>query len=330
MSVRLVNINKFLADQHQREKLTALITRATEANWTTFYDGAPCVPELKEFAEEVQKLMPNVKLLPIDEAYVQVPVHDENGVYQTTKSLRVYNEFAVYLDEFPFDIGRISYKDNGARKKDITTYGVYSRKISNAKYAYHRDQHHMVTATDVKKALKNVSKYLMPYSTVELAQAFYEPIKDNVNQAILNMERELRSKIDPIVHDHHELIRELAHLKQQGVQFKSAKVKQVVENMGDVVERFDVENNRSIGAIFVRFYEVSGQTFFSTQQVIEVRKHHHSMQSSAEQRIEGKPVAEIPEDIMGAVSVLSILNNNQYVANVGMKLDDKHFWIERG
>jgi hypothetical protein len=51
---------------------------------------------------------------------------------------------------------------------------------------------------------------------------------------------------------------------------------------------------------------------------------------SAEDRIEGKPVAEIPEDIMGAVSVLSILNNGQYVANVGMKIDEKHFWIERG
>ena len=330
MSVRLVNINGFLADQHQREKLTTLTTKATEANWTTFFDGIPCVPQLKEFAEAILNVMPNVKLLPIDEGYVQLSVHDANGVYQTTKNVRVYNEFAVYLEEFPFDIGRISYKDHGARKKDVMSYGVYSRKISNAKYAHHRDQHHIVTATDVKKALKNVSKYLMPYSTGELAQAFYEPIKINVSKAGDSLMREMRSSVEAIAYDHEVLATEIAYLKQQGVEFKSSKFRQIAESLGDLVERYDTEKARSTGAIFVRFYEVSGQTFFSTQQVIEVKKHSNSMQSSVEQRIEGKPVAEIPEDIMSAVSVLSILNNNQYVANVGMKLEEKHFWIERG
>lgn len=330
MSVRLVNINGFLADQHQREKLTALTTKATESGWASFYNGIPCVPQLKEFAEAILNVMPSVKLLPIDEGYVQLPVHDVNGVYQTTKNVRVYNEFAVYLEEFPFDIGRISYKDNGARKKDVMTYGVYSRKIRNAKYAHHRDQHHIVTATDVKKALKNVSKYLMPYSTQELAQAFYEPIVSNVAKAGDALTREIRTKAEPLAYAHEELAREIAYLKEQGVQFKSAKFRQVAESLGDVVERYEAEKGRSTGAIFVRFYEVGGQTLFSTQQVIEVKKNYNQPCNSAEQRIEGKPVAEIPEDIMSAVSVLSILNNNQYVANVGMKLDEKHFWIERG
>jgi len=330
MTVRLVNISQFLADQHHAEMRTKLAQRATEIGWANFFEGVPCVFDVKEFAEEVRKAMPSVKFLPIDTDYVQIPVHDADGNYQTTNSIRVFNEYAVYLDEFPFDIGRINFRDNGARKNSAFTYGVYSRKITNAKYAYHRDQHHMVTATDLKKAMKNVAKYFMPYSTKELAQAFYEPIKDNVNQAILNLERELRSKVEPIANDRHELIREIQALKQQGVQFKSPKFREVAESMGDVIERFDAESNRSTGAIFVRFYEIGGQTFFSTQQAIEVKKHHHQLCGTEEGKIEGKPVSDIPQDIMGAVSVLSILNNRQYVANVGMKLDSNHFWIERG
>lgn len=330
MTVRLVNVSQFLADQHHAEMRTKLAQRATEAGWTNFFESVPCVFDVKEFAEEIRKVMPSVKFLPIDTDYVQIPVHDADGNYQTTNSIRVFNEYAVYLDEFPFDIGRINFKDNGARKNNAYTYGIYSRKITNAKYAYHRDQHHMVTATDLKKAMKKVSQYFMPYSTKELAQAFYEPMKDSINQAGLALTRELRSKVDPIVHNHEEIVTEIAYLKSQGVQFKSPKFREIAENLGDVIERYDAESNRNTGAIFVRFYKVGGETYFSTQQAIEMKKHHHQLQGTEEGKIEGKPVSEIPEDVMGAVSVLSILNDRQYVTNVGMKLDSNHFWIERG
>jgi hypothetical protein len=43
-----------------------------------------------------------------------------------------------------------------------------------------------------------------------------------------------------------------------------------------------------------------------------------------------KPVSELPEDAVGSISVLSILENDQYVADVGMKLDSNHFWIQKG
>ena len=330
MTVRLVNIEKFMGDQSQAEMREILIKRATEAGWETSYDGVPCVPELKEFAQAVKKAMPNVKFLPTDADYIQVPIHDEHGVYQTTKSIRVFSQFAVYLDDYPLDIGRINYTDNSARKKDVKTYGVYSRKISNAKYATHRDQHHMVTATDLKKAIKKVSQYFIPFSTKELAQAFYEPLRDDVAKLGNNLEREMRTKADPLVHNHHELLQEIYWLKKRGVEFSSLKFREVAENVEDIITRYEAEQNRSIGAIFVRIYEVGSEPYFSTQGAIEVKKNHNQLQGTEEWKIEGKPVDEMPEDIKGAVAVLSILNNGQYVANVGVKVDSKHFWIERG
>lgn len=330
MTVRLVNIEKFTSDSGQTEIRETLVKRATEAGWATFYNGVPCVAEAKEFAQAVKEAMPNVKFLPIDTDYVSYAVNDDAGVYQTTKNVRVCCEFAVYLDEFPFDLGRINFKDNGARKKGIYTYGIYSRKIANAKYAYHRDQHHMVTATDLKKAIKKVSQYFIPFSTKELAQAFYEPLKNDVAKLGNALEREMRTKADPIVHNHHELLQEIYWLKQRGVEFSSPKFRDVAENVEDIITRYEAEQNRSIGAIFVRFYEIGGETYFSTQGAIEIKKHHDQLQGTEEWKIEGKPVEEMPEDIKGAVAVLSILNNGQYVASVGVKVDAKHFWIERG
>jgi hypothetical protein len=319
-----------MSDHSQTEMRETLVKRATEAGWATFYDGVPCVAEAKEFAQAVKEAMPNVKFLPIDTDYVSYAVNDDAGVYQTTKNVRVYCEFAVYLDDYPLDLGRINFRDNGARKKDTYTYGIYSRKIANAKYAYHRDQHHMVTATDVKKAMKKVSQYFIPFSTKELAQAFYEPLKNDVAKLGNTLEREMRTKADPIVHNHHELLQEIYWLKQRGVEFSSPKFRDIAENVEDIITRYEAEQNRSIGAIFVRFYEIGGETYFSTQGAIEIKKHHDQLQGTEEWKIEGKPVEEMPEDIKGAVAVLSILNNGQYVASVGVKVDAKHFWIERG
>lgn len=330
MTVRLVNIERYLADEQQTAMRHKLTQSATQAKWTSFYDGVPCVFDLKEFAEAVKGIMPNVKFLPIDTDYVNIPVYDDAGVYQTSNNIRVYDEFAVYLDDYPLNIGRINFKDNTARKNRTYTFGVYSRKIKNAKYATHREQFHMVTATDIKKAVKNVSKYFIPFSTKELAQSFYDPLYNDIAKQGNVLEQEMRNKADPIVHRHLELLQEIYWLKQRGVEFSSPKFREVAENIEDIIDRYVTEQNRSVGAIFVRIYDVGGEPYFSTQGAIEIKKNYSQLCSTEEWRIEGKPVEEMPEDIKGAVAVLSILNNGQYVANVGVKVDAKHFWIERG
>lgn len=330
MTTRLVDVEKFLADRQQTEMRAKLVEQAKEVGWKHFYAGVPCPFDLVEFAEEVVKAMPNIKFLPIEQEYISFTVKDINGVYQTSKSIRVFNEFALYLEEYPLDIGRINFKDNGARKKNVNTYGVYSRKITNAKYATHRDQFHMVTATDVKKAVKNVSKYVSPFSTKELAQAYYENIRNNVGQSASKVQSELRSVASPIANDQVDLLKEILNLKKQGAQFSSARFREVADNIEDLMSRYEAERTRDPSAIFVRFYQVGEETYFSMQQAIELKKNYSTLQGTEEMKVEGKPVSEIPEDVMGAVSVLSILNDGQYVANIGTKINSKHFWIERG
>lgn len=330
MGMKLVNVQQYLADSNQTNNRRQMIERANERGYTTFFEGVPCVPEIIDFAQEVKKLMPKVKLLPINYKTITVPVNDENGVYQTTASVWVFNEFALYLDEYPLDIGRINFKDNAARRNEKESYGVYSRKIRNAKYAAGRDQHHMVTAKDVKKAVKNVSKYVMPFTTHELAQAFYNPMVSNVSSSMEKVRAEVRDCGRTIGNNPTELLIEIRDLLKQNVHFKTETFKQLAPKVTELMERYEHENSRNVGGTFVRFFETDGQTFFSTQEAIEIRKNYSQMQGSAENKHEGKPVAEIPEDVMGAVAVLSILSDGQYVQNVGMKIDSKHFWIERG
>jgi hypothetical protein len=41
-------------------------------------------------------------------------------------------------------------------------------------------------------------------------------------------------------------------------------------------------------------------------------------------------MSDLPEDIVKSISVLSILNDKQYVPRVGQKIDEYTYWIERG
>lgn len=328
--VKLVNIKLMQSDSHRVDSTKKATEQAKKFNWEWYINDTPCVKELKDFADALSEVMPTVKFHPLGAKYDHIKVKDDQGNYATTESIAIFEEYAVYLDEYPFDIGRINFKDNAARKNSAATYGVYSRKIRNAKYAAHRDQFHMVTASDVKKAVKSASKYLVPYSTKELAQAFYDKIVGKVTaeaeKPLIAIQKEMRE----LTQDRMGILRELAYLKESGVKFKSADIDALASRAKDLVDTADHEANRAVGAIYVRIYRMGEETFFSTQQAIELKKHYNMMQGSEEGKIEGKPVAEMPQDISGAVAVLSILDNMQYVPTVGMKLDGENFWIERG
>jgi hypothetical protein len=41
-------------------------------------------------------------------------------------------------------------------------------------------------------------------------------------------------------------------------------------------------------------------------------------------------MSDLPEETAHAVASLSILERDQYVTGVGMKIDERHFWVERG
>jgi len=324
---RLVNIAQYHADQRVREQKEQMIAKAKEVGWTNFVQDLPVNYDLMEFATAVKDVMPNITFLPLEQEYVQVDNKD-NGV--ATHRIRIYNELAIVMDGYPFDLGRINFKDNSVRSTDspTSTFGVYSRKISNAKYGTHRTQHNMIMSNDIKKAVKNVCKYVMPYSTRELAQAFYDGMQNNVGKILEKTQRDLRNHCQPLGYNYDEVASEIIALKAKGMTFNTPQFKAVAEGIEGLYEAYKQESNRKISATFVRIYKVGDQPYVSLQEIDDFKK--HVWNASIDMPTTDKPVSELPEDAVGSISVLSILENNQYVDNVGMKLDSNHFWIQRG
>ena len=327
---KLARIKNVMADEGHRDRLNNVVTQAKELGHTEFFNGIPVSTELLGFATQLQKAMPKVKFYPNTFAYRGVQINDENGVYQTTKQIRLCDEFFVYMDDFPFDLGRINYSDNGV-KSDEYTYGVYSRKISNAKYALHREQHNMIMTSDVAKAVKNSLKYLIPYTTRELAQAFYEPMQSKVSRVLDEVRSKMHNGARDIVNNRMAILQEVQFLTKQGVEFTTPEFRELATKVDQLINDYKEQDSRNVSAFFVRFKQMGDETYADIQEVLNIREVRWDVKmNTTDVQALTYHVNELPQDIAGQIAVLNILENDGYVAGVGMKIDDSTFWVERG
>ena len=324
---RLVRINHHFNDDRLRSNTSVMCKEAKDNGWKHYYNDVPVQEEFKSYAEDISKAMPRVKFTPYEYTNVSATVFDDAGVYQTTKNFRVAKCFLLYMDEYPFEMGRVSYGDHSVNNSGEMTYAVYSRRIQNAKYATHRDQHHMIMASDMKKAIKNVSKYVVRYTTKELARALFEPFYNNVNNALSRSQSKVSDAIKTVKYNDSALITELQHLIKSGVQFATPEFAQLAKDLPKLTEELVEQKNRKPDGVFVSFRKVGDDTY--AEMCVAQNARGSYQPKFTEEVIECK-VGELPPEVAGNIAVLNILQNDSYVDGVGAKIDDTHFWLERG
>jgi hypothetical protein len=324
---RLIRINHHFADERAMGAIATISKSAKEDGWKHYYEDTPVTEELKSYLEAISKAMPRIKFTPYDYTHASATVFDDTGVYQTTKNFRVAKAFLLYMDEYPFEMGRVSYGDHSVNTNGEMTYAVYSRRISNAKYATHRDQHWMIMASDMKKAIKNVSKYVVRYTTKELARALFEPFYNNLGRALSRAQSNVSDAIKTVKYNDSALLTELQHLIRSNVQFATPEFTQLAKDLPKLTEELFEQKNHKPDGVFVSFRKVGDDTY--AEMCVAQNARGSYQPKFTEEVIECK-VDELPPEISGNIAVLNILENDSYVDGIGAKIDDTHFWLERG
>jgi hypothetical protein len=299
--------------------------------WEYQFQGLAVTEELKNLLTQVSSVMPNVKFHPFDDMSVNYNFLCKESNSMQFKQIFVVSDWFVYMDDFPYEIGRISYRDHSAKRdgKELT-YGIYSRKIQNAKYHSGRDQHNMMMSKDLSKAIKLAKTYLTPYSTYELATASYEGMHQRTCKALEDTARGMRVAIEPIRNETNTLIAEMMHLIKQGTQFSTEGFKLVANQLEAKVMAYKAEEERKVGALFVRLYNIGEDTYADVQEASNIRHNAFAGKGLNGSSTLTYKMSDMPEDVAHAVASLSILERDQYVTGVGMKVDERHFWVERG
>jgi hypothetical protein len=313
---KLRKMKQLLADQSYKGRIENAKQASKNNGWTSWFDGYPVTKELNTFLTQLSSSVPTMKFYPanIDTLVVQ------------TGTCYLVDEFSIYMDEYPFDLGKVGYRDYSV-SKGKNVFGVYSRKITNPKYREDSSQYNMVMTSDVTKAVKNASKFIVPYTHKELATAFYKEAQNEVSHVHSMARTQVRDVARIITNDNHAVITELMHLLSLGVTFKTLAFKEAADKIEGAYNALKEEELREVRLLFVRLRKVGEEVYVDVQETTDV-KHNNNMADMSKPQ-ETYLLSKLPEDIAGTISVLSILADEQYVPRIGQKIDENTYYVER-
>ena len=214
-------------------------------------------------------------------------------------------------------------------------YAVFAPNIENRKYGY-GDKTYMASALHLDKALSNACKYLRPLNTRQVLEPvqrkFCTAVNETKNAANHNADS-VTTKIDTNIFSYKSQVplnRELANILRSDYEFVDKELEaQLVKAFEASAERKEMQMAHDASHIFVEVVQSQGANLYrgfkSVPQSWSLYKHDNSYENMITYTQE-----QLPESLLGAMSVLSMVEVDQYVSGVGYRAGENMFYIKGG
>ena len=263
------------------------------------------IPKLAVFRRELECTMRGVKTL----------WRDEKSAW-------------VYMDGEYMTIGWIGYGDFQTSKNGASKYVVYSRTIRNMKYSDHNAQYHMRMAKNRDIALKAARGNLRGYAPDEVADAMRDKVRNPVNALVSTANTTHRAACKTIGLEYYgpEQVRTLDALQQL---LKSGHTFINADFHKDLLATFaskkdcDRLSTDKLPMLFVNIFEKWGKHQISLCKIADVKNRF----APSSEHIGTYDTDNAPEDIVGKVAVMSMCADEQFVEDVGFKVDSRAFYF---
>ena len=277
-------------------------------------DGIPVVPELVQYCAEIRKVNRHVKF----------------GVAKRIKhswgnGFNKMQELYVFMDGHAYATMKVGYGDYSVKGNGDSKYMVYARMIKNEKFRDDSDQYHMATAENIERAMKNVKKYMRPYSPVECADMTFHEVRNRFASVVSNVSNEMYSARNGVLESGH-LRNELFHMLDVGYEFLSVEFREKIVKWRERYQEDQESKGRALHAYYVgvRIHREE-----MVCDVIEVLDANKRSRLDAHMPVVTYKMEELPEHIGGCLAALSMVEDNHYVDSVGLRIDSATFWVQR-
>jgi hypothetical protein len=205
---------------------------------------------------------------------------------------------------------------------------VKARGIANEKYNISSTQFYMRLTGNIKVAVKNAMTNLIPYGVKEIVDIEYAALHEKSTAVGRTKASQLPILLNAV--SHNVLLNEIralhAVMEVSGATFSTPEFRAIVENMDDAVQLANAERNKRVDALLVSFIETADGVRVECAEVSNVRANNYAV---IRDDVDTYPLADAPQFIVEKVSVLQGLAHGSHVDSIGMKLDDKLFWVEK-
>ena len=294
-----------------------LVSAVQEQELKTPEDWSVMVHTLDEFAFAVKRAlrMGDLRFAKLDSYAVHV---------YRPQDKYVMGKLGVKHDAVPADYGRMEYS-------------VYSRTIENKRYNNHNSEHYTKASKDMNKAVKHALAYLRPYKPVEVAHRrgtelgnFISSVQDQLRETKQSLIRDLTGNYNRLAMDTFET--ELRHLVQSGYRFMNPEIGEKLARYFEVKQAHEEATHCKHDMIYLRVYQHNNQQLADIATIphaLAKRLDYNFASDSyalAENR-EAVPVEQLPEWLVGRVSVLSMLGVEQGEPTIGFKATEDEFFV---
>ena len=229
-------------------------------------------------------------------------------------------------------MGWIGYGDFLATvNAEENSFVVYSRHIQNMKYSdYNSEQHYMVQSVNMGTAIKNCKKYLRNYSTVEMADIQLSDVKIKATNRVGEMDRDARNQISTVLEtstykpETSGVFNTLRHVLKSGFEFPDKEFKDKLVQMYNKYDEYLRNKSAPVNMLYVKVYERLGKRTFDVVDIGRVATGKEQDASLHYRTLREKPLQKydddtLPEYLIGKISVLSMVEPNTYVDDVGFR-----------
>lgn len=272
-------------------------------------DGLPCSPALAQFAQAIRKTNRHVKFGITGKA---------KYLWQSERHLELF----VYMEGDMYAMARIGHADYTVGKESITyKFMVESRTINNEKYRDNRDEYHMALTDTLDRAVKNVSKHMRRYSPLEVAAISYEKVRSYLRSPGIKAGSKLY-EAKCAVRDHSHLQTELIILLDSGYSFLSYELRNAVMELRDAQKEDTEARDMAKPCYFIIVRLQNDDMMCDVVRLHSFEDIRQGTDSTVTYKME-----DLPEELAGRIAVLSMVEDDQYVDNVGLRVNSSTFWV---
>jgi len=268
--------------------------------------------ELQEFMAEIRKSFRGVLFTP--------DADDKRRVY-------------VHMPNDPYVMGYIGYGDFLTTAKAMqSSYVISSRHIMNYKYADYNDQHYMAMSINLSTAVRNAKKYLRPLTTKDMALDQWTESdmrrKSKDTKSAMEVKRnnalsDLLAKSNRTLNiDYNPMLEYMRTLVTVGHEFTDKELESSLLSYFALEKDVNALSGNDVDVDYVRVYEKYGKQVFDVVPLIREDSYRSTLGNLITYDKD-----KVPKDVMGKVSVLSMVENGHWVDDVGYRVDATMFYV---
>ena len=242
----------------------------------------------------------------------------------------------VYRPQDTYAMGWVTYADVFESGTGECRHAVYSPNIHNGKYSY-GDKMFMSSTLSLDKAVRNASKYLRPLIThqvlLQIQPQFASAVGTAKDVAAREMKKVVAGTDTDFLRSRHfasPFRVELDRILQSDYEFVDKKLKaQFIESLNAIKEHEEISKLHNSGHTFIEVVQSQGENVYRGFKDTVMSYSLFHFDNSAENKITYSQ-EELPENLLGAISVLSMVEARQYVSGVGYRAAENMFYISKG